>query len=254
MTPYDARGMDAARPPRSARATRGAAPARGLRLTERARAGIHADAVGHVAARYGLADAERSALAAVPLRWRRGRGSSGFYPRPAHGFPGPHILVKVPTGARTRWHTYRRARARFTTPPGGIELDVRVFATAVLVHELTHALQHGVAGGVRRRYSEVETTENEIEYVRRAAPEAFAQLVPVVRAPARRTKARAAASRALPAGEPAAAHASSALHALRTIVLRFAGSFAGLMRPASPPAPAPRSSPRRSRSPRPTGS
>jgi hypothetical protein len=244
-------GMDAARPPRSTRAPRlGAAPAPGsLRLTERVRASIRRDALEHVAARYELSEAEREALAAVPLRWRRGRGSSCFYPRPAHGFAVPHILVRVPTGALARWHTYRRARARFTTPPGGIELEVRVLATAVLVHELTHALQHGVAGGARRRYSEVETTENEIDYVRRAAPEAFARLVPVVRAPARPSR-RAAAGSGRPDAGPA-----SALHALRAIVLRFAGSFAGLMRPASTPrATAPRSSRRRSRSPRPTGS
>ena len=241
--------MDAGRPRRSTRApSRTSAPAPvALRLTARARASIHRDALEHVAARYALSGPERDALAAVPIRWRRGRGSSCFYPRAAHGFAVPHILVKVPAGARARWHTYRRARARFSTPPGGIELDVRVLATAVLVHELTHALQHGVAGGPRRRYSEVETTENEIDFVRRAAPEAFARLVPVVRAPARpsREGARKAASGG---GAPA-----SALHALRAIVLRFAGSFAGLMRPAEAP-PAPRSSRRRSRSPRPTGS
>lgn len=224
------------------------------RLTLRARQAIHRDALSFVAERYGLDDAQSGALAAIPVRWKRARGSSAFYLRAAHGFAGPHILVRVPGGARVRWHTYRRARARFATPPGGIDLDVPTFAGAVLVHELTHALQHGMAGEPKRRYSEVETTENEIEFVRLAAPEAFARLVPVVRVPARRAKPRAAAPRPLPVREPSAAHPASALHALRTIVLRFAGSFAGLMRPASPPAPAPRSSPRRSRSPRPTGS
>ena len=221
----------------------------GFRLTARMRARIHSDAIEHLAERYGLAEAQRSALAEVPVRWRRGKGSSCFYPRGTRRFAEPHILLRVPPGVRVRWTTYRRARARFTTPPGGIELDVRVLATAVLVHELTHALQHGTGGGVRRRYSEVETTENEIDYVRRAAPECFAQLVPVVRAPARRPAARTSIRRAADA-----APATSALHALRAIVLRFAGTFADLMRPATPSPHAPRSSPRRSRSPRPTGS
>ena len=147
------------------------------RLTLRARQAIHRDALAFVAERYGLDAARSEALAAIPVRWKRARGSSAFYLRAAHGFDGPHILVRVPGGARVRWHTYRRARARFATPPGGIDLDVPTFAGAVLVHELTHALQHGVAGEPRRRYSEVETTENELEFVRRREPEAYARLV-----------------------------------------------------------------------------
>lgn len=223
---YAATGMDAA--------------ATISRLTLRARQAIHRDALAFVAERYGLDDAQSGALAAIPVRWKRARGSSAFYLRAAHGFAGPHILVRVPGGARVRWHTYRRARARFATPPGGIDLDVPTFAGAVLVHELTHALQHGVAGEPKRRYSEVETTENELEYVRRRAPEAYARLVPVLPKPRRR------------AGRPPAP--PSALAALRAAVLRMAARVVGRLTPPAPPAPPPPRSRRRTRSPRPTGS
>ena len=114
---------------------------------------------------------------------------------------------------------------------------MRTLATAVLVHELTHALQHGAAGHGRRRFSEVETTENEIEFVRRRAPEAFAQLVPVVRRTRRGTRKQ-----------------PSGLAALRAIVLRTAATIVGLIQPAPEAAPRLRSSRPRGRSPRPTGS
>jgi hypothetical protein len=226
--------MDA---PRSATIS---AEAGALRLTERQRTRIAADALAFVAARYGLDASQAAALAAVPIRWKRSRGCSAFYMRAAHGFRGPHILLRVPPGATGTWNTYRRARARFSTPPGGIALPARLLATAVLVHEFTHAVQHGACGGVRRKFSEVETTENEVDFMRTRAPEAFAQLVPVVR---RRRKSRAAA-KARPA-------APSGLAALRAIVLRAAGRLAGLVSPAAPAKPSTR---RRSRSTTPTGS
>ncbi len=204
------------------------------RLTDEKRARITADALDFIVERYGLTPAQRALLAAVPIRWRRARGSSAFYTRAAHGFGGPHILLRIPPGIMAKWNTYRRARARFSTPPGGIDLPVRILATAVLVHEYTHAVQHGVVGGTRRRYGEVETTENEIEYVRREAPEAFGLLVPVVRkAPRRRGTRRA--GRAMPAPQ-------TGLAALRATVLRFGATLTGLLAPR--PAPAPRSSPR----------
>lgn len=238
--------MDAARqsPLRSAPAST-AAPS--LRLTEGERSRIRTAALAFVGERYRLTQARLADLASIPIRWRRGSGSSAYYPRRAHGFDRPHILLRVPRGATARWHTYRRARARFGTPPGGIELDVRVLAGAVLVHELTHAVQHGATGDGRRRFSEVETTENEIEFVRRHAPAAFAQLVPVLR-----KKRATAAARKVGRGA-ARADAPRGLAALRAIVLRTAGALAALVRTASAPAPQPTPR-RRGRSPRPTGS
>jgi hypothetical protein len=238
--PYAATGMDAVRSPDSpSRAAVKRAPA-GPRLTERLRSEIHAAALEFVVERYELTVAQRKQLASIPIRWRRSRGGSAYYQRAARGFDGPHILLRVaPAGVGT-WHTYRRARARFSTPPGGIELDAMLQAKAVLVHEFTHALQHGACGHARRAFSEVETTENEIEFIRRHAPEAFAQLTPVVRR-APRKKVRRAPS------------PPSGLAALRAIVLRAAGTLAGLIQPAKPAAHGPRSNRPRARSPRPTG-
>jgi hypothetical protein len=147
------------------------------------------EAIAFVAERACLSTEQRGALEAVPIRWRRRRGPSRFYLRASHGFPGPHILVSVARGATVRWHTYRRVRAGLVTPPEGIAVSAALHATIALVHELTHALQHGVCGTPPRRYSEVETTANEIEFVRRAAPGVHAQLVRV-RTGARPRRAR----------------------------------------------------------------
>jgi hypothetical protein len=94
-----------------------------------------------------------------------------------------------------RWHTYRRVRAGLVTPPEGIPVPAGLHATIALVHELTHAVQHGMCGTPKRRYSEVETTASEIEFVRRVAPEVHAKLVPVQR---QRVKVRARAPRHIP--------------------------------------------------------
>jgi hypothetical protein len=228
---------------RLVRSARAAAPPRGTsgpRLTAKLRADIHQSAVEFVANRYQLTTEQRATLAATPIRWRRGRGASAYYQRHAHGFDRPHILLRVAPGASAYWHTYRRARARYSTPPGGIELETRILAIAVLIHELTHALQHGACGHDKRAFSEVETTENEIEFIRQHAPQAFAKLIPVVR----RTRKKVRGSPPPPSG----------LAALRAIVLRAAGTLAGLIQPRKAAVIEPRSTRRRNRLPKPTGS
>lgn len=146
-------------------------------------------AIDFLMEREGLSAAQRAKLEAVPIRWRRRRGPSRFYLGPAHGFRQPHILVSVGRGATVRWHTYRRVRAGLSTPREGLAMPLELYVTLALVHEFTHALQHGVCGTPKRRYSEVETTDNEIAFVRRAAPEIHARLVPVQgKTPARRTR------------------------------------------------------------------
>ena len=137
-----------------------------------------------------LTPAQREQLQAVPIRWRRRRGRSRFYTGAAHGFSGPHILLCVGRGHEVRWHTYTRVRSGLTTPREGIAMPMPLYVSVVLVHELTHALQHGVCGTPKRRYSEVETTDNEIEFVGRMAPRLHAQLVPVRAGEQRRKSAR----------------------------------------------------------------
>lgn len=145
-----------------------------------------AQAIHFLAERYGLDAAQRGALHALPIRWRRRHGRSAFYLKARHGFAGPHILISVPRGAVARWSVYRRVRAGLVTPPGGIEMPVTLFAAVVLVHEFTHAIQHGVCGTPKRCYGEVETTTNEIHFIERVAPEVHAQLLPLKAKPRRR--------------------------------------------------------------------
>jgi hypothetical protein len=147
-------------------------------------------AAAFIRQRYRMDPTAAEMLTALPVRWRQGAGRSAFYRRPCRGYDGPHILLRVPPAAFARWHTYRRMRARWATPRHGVELPIDVLMTVVLIHEYTHAVQHGVCGGVARRYSEVETTENEIEFVRLHAPAAYAALVPMSTARSRRRPAR----------------------------------------------------------------
>ena len=171
------------------------------RLTPALKRRVVREAIDFLVEREGLSPTQRAQLEAVPVRWRRRRGRSKFYLGAAHGHAGPHVLLCVGRGAELRWHTYRRVRAGLTTPPGGVVMPMALYATVVLVHEFTHALQHGVCGTPKRRYSEVETTDAEIEFVRRVAPQLHAQLVPVQGGKARRAKARAAQTSAVRGGE-----------------------------------------------------
>lgn len=152
------------------------------------------EAIDFVCERESLDAEQRRALEAVPIRWRRRRGASRFYLRGVHGFTGPHILVSVARGSAVRWHTYRRVRAGLVTPAEGIVVPAALHAMIALVHELTHAVQHGMCGTPKRRYSEVETTASEIEFVRRLAPDIHAQLVPIRRRPPK-SRVRAAPAR-----------------------------------------------------------
>jgi hypothetical protein len=86
----------------------------------------------------------------------------------------------------------------------------------------------------------VETTENEIEFIRQHAPQAFAKLIPVVR----RTRKKVRGAPPPPSG----------LAALRASVLRAAGTLAGLIQPRKAAVIEPRSTRRRNRLPKPTGS
>jgi hypothetical protein len=104
-------------------------------------------------------------------------------------------------------------------------------------------LQHGSCGHGKRAFSEVETTENEIEFIRQHAPQAFAKLIPVVR----RTRKKVRGVRGAPPPP-------SGLAALRAIVLRAAGTLAGLIQPRKAAVIEQRSTRRRTRSPKPTGS
>jgi hypothetical protein len=149
------------------------------RFTEPLRRQLVAQAIDFLAKEYALDPSQRGALRALPIRWRRRHGSSVFYTKPRNGFAGPHILISVPRGVTVRWSVYRRVRAGLMTPPGGIEMPATLFALVALVHEFTHAIQHGVCGTPKRCYGEVETTKNEIRFIEQVAPHVHAQLLPL---------------------------------------------------------------------------
>jgi hypothetical protein len=195
-------------------------------LTAAVRRQIVERAGAFVRQRYRMDAAAAAALMALPVVWRRGGGRSAFYPRPCRGHAGPHIVLRIPRGAYGRWCTYRRVRARLSTPREGIELPIDLLLTVVLIHEFTHAVQHGVCGGTPRRFSEVETTENEIEFVRVHAPAAHARLVAVEGAP--RTPSPLPRTPALPGrfgprppGSRPAGLRAVALRLLRDIWVRY---------------------------------
>jgi hypothetical protein len=156
------------------------------RFTESLRRRLVAQAIDFLATEYELDAAQQRALHAVPVRWRRRHGRSAFYMKARHGFAGPHILVSVPRGATARWSVYRRVRVGLVAPPQGIEMPVALFAAVVLVHEFTHAIQHGVCGTPKRPYGEVETTDNEIRFIEKVAPHVHAQLLPLRAKPRKR--------------------------------------------------------------------
>jgi len=167
-------------------AVAGGAVSSSARFTDALRGRLIEQAIDFLAAEYELDAEQQRALHAVPVRWRRRHGRSAFYMKPRHGFAGPHILVSVPRGATARWSVYRRVRVGLVAPPQGIEMPVALFAAVVLVHEFTHAIQHGVCGTPKRPYGEVETTDNEIRFIERMAPDVHAQLLPLKAKPRKR--------------------------------------------------------------------
>ena len=172
-------------------AVAGGAVSSSARFTDVLRRRLIEQAIDFLAAEYELDAEQQRALHAVPVRWRRRHGRSAFYMKPKHGFAGPHILVSVPRGITARWSVYRRVRVGLVAPPQGIEMPVALFAAVVLVHEFTHAIQHGVCGTPKRPYGEVETTDNEIRFIEKVAPDVHAQLLPLKAKPRKRGAAGA---------------------------------------------------------------
>lgn len=72
---------------------------------------------------------------------------------------------------RIKW-LYARKRIGIMNPVG-IKCGYLVSTTLSIIHEATHHVQNLEA----RRYSEVETTQNEIEYLRVHHPEHFEKII-----------------------------------------------------------------------------
>ena len=102
---------------------------------------------------------------------------SYFHPNKHHsiafgmfGYSQPTVICARPRGRIGKWWTYKRktigAMAR------GIKVSWNLHRTLILVHELTHYVQMVE----KRKYSEIETTLNEIRYVEKYHPSVAAKL------------------------------------------------------------------------------
>lgn len=76
-------------------------------------------------------------------------------------------------GKRNFWLTYKRKRVGVYADE--INVGYELSYTLMLIHELTHHIQHLE----KRKASEVETTKNEIEYVTQFHPYLLKKLKPV---------------------------------------------------------------------------
>ena len=71
--------------------------------------------------------------------------------------------VKIGLGS-TKWHTYDRKTIGVTADE--IVIPKLLLITVHIIHEFTHAIQHFQ----KRKYSEVETTKNEMDYIQSVSP------------------------------------------------------------------------------------
>ena len=111
-------------------------------------------AMEYLATRYEMTEGLRQHLEETEIWFTNGQG--GWYCKHKR---------KVKVGIkRDKWYTYKRKTVGKMSL--GITVPQLLCVTIILLHELTHAVQHFEG----RKYSEVETTENEIEYVGLVSP------------------------------------------------------------------------------------
>ncbi len=79
------------------------------------------------------------------------------------------IAIRV----REKLHLYQKKNVGLTTPPQGLNVGYVIGTTTAIIHELTHYVQ-GIEG---RLMSEVETTQNEVDYLREVDEFWYGQLV-----------------------------------------------------------------------------
>lgn len=72
---------------------------------------------------------------------------------------------------------YPRKSCEYKTPRGGLKVGRALAMILLLVHELTHHVQYCE----KRRASEVETNNNQIEYMRIHEPKWFKKLIKIKR-------------------------------------------------------------------------
>ena len=79
----------------------------------------------------------------------------------------------VSIAVRHKLHLYNKQSIGLTTPKEGLNVGYVIGTTCAIIHELTHYVQ----GKEGRKYSEVETTINEIDYLKEADPNWYSRLI-----------------------------------------------------------------------------
>ena len=79
----------------------------------------------------------------------------------------------VAIAVRHKLHLYNKQTVGLTTPKQGLAVGYVIGTTCAIIHELTHYIQ-GMEG---RKFSEVETTQNEIDYLKEKDPYWYSRLV-----------------------------------------------------------------------------
>lgn len=87
------------------------------------------------------------------------------------GIDNPIPIINIKVG--TLLVLYNRKSVTLTTPEQGLNVTVHISLMCAYIHELTHHIQF-LQG---RRYSEVETTMNEINYLKEFHPEVISKLI-----------------------------------------------------------------------------
>jgi len=107
----------------------------------------------------------------VPVRFSNTRHGSNFW-LPDNVKNG---IGEVNIATHGYLFLYKKVTASLTTPHGGLLVGCELQVVTSIIHELTHFVQ----GYERRLYSEVETTANEIEYLKENESFWYGKLVPV---------------------------------------------------------------------------
>jgi len=80
----------------------------------------------------------------------------------------------IRNGVRDTLYLYKKKTAGLTVPDGGLKIGWKQALTSDLIHELTHAVQFKQG----RKYSEVETTRNQIEHLKQTNEFWYNKLIP----------------------------------------------------------------------------
>ena len=92
-----------------------------------------------------------------------------------HGSYYYHSDASINVSVRDEIILYKKVTCELTTPPKGLMVGCELQTTCAVIHEVTHYIQ----GLEKRKMSEVETTQNEIDYLRVNEPFWFSKLIPL---------------------------------------------------------------------------